>query len=97
MTGAGRVQPFALVLLGADVMKGNREELSAGLAAHLETVNAKLESHEKLAFCVVVAEPWLPDNGLLTPTMKIKRGEIERHYEPNVDGWYSDGRPLLWQ
>ena len=97
VTGAGRAQPFALVMLGADTARGSRDELSSGLAAHLAALNDRLESHEKLAFCVVVNEAWMPDNGLLTPTMKIKRAEIERHYEPHVDGWYADGRPLLWQ
>ncbi len=98
VSGAGRAQPFALVMLGADVAgKTPRPELEANIGGHITAINQSLESHERLQFVVVVKDPWLPDNGLLTPTLKIKRGEIERRYEPAFDAWYADGRPVLFE
>ena len=36
-------------------------------------VNNKLESHQRLDYILVCSDVWDIDNGLLTPTLKIKR------------------------
>ncbi|HEY5925639.1 MAG TPA: AMP-binding protein [Kofleriaceae bacterium] len=101
VSGAGRPQPHALIMLGEDARKraanGDRTAIEASLAAHLTAVNAQLESHETLAFAAVVRDVWQPDNGFLTPTLKIKRAEIERAYEASLDGWYETKQPVVWQ
>jgi long-chain acyl-CoA synthetase len=101
VSGAGRPQPFALIMLGeaarTDAANGGRAALEASLTAHLAAINAQLEPHEVLAFASVVRDVWLPDNGFLTPTMKIKRSEIERAYEGELDAWYAANKPVLWQ
>jgi long-subunit acyl-CoA synthetase (AMP-forming) len=71
--------------------------VSAELAALLSEVNEKLEPHEQLAFAVVVSDPWTVESGLLTPTVKIRRDAIEKHYAPHVDGWFSQGEKVIWQ
>jgi long-subunit acyl-CoA synthetase (AMP-forming) len=76
---------------------GDRARLETGLVEHLKTLNAALEPHEALAFVAVVRDPWQVSNGLMTPTMKIKRAAIERAYEGELDGWYGAERPVLWQ
>jgi long-chain acyl-CoA synthetase len=34
-------------------------------------------------------EPWTIDNGLLTPTMKVKRGEVEQHFSKEIGALYA--------
>jgi len=89
--GAGLPQPFAIVMPATHPAwfedAARREELRASLAAHLERVNAELEPHEKLAFLAVVRESWTVDNGLITPTLKVKRSQIEDRYAPKFDAW----------
>jgi long-subunit acyl-CoA synthetase (AMP-forming) len=91
VTGHGREQPFALVVPGAGAAIDARE-----IETHLTAINRALESHERLAFVVVVREPWTTDNGLITPTMKVRRGEVEQRYGGHVDGWYAAGKTVLW-
>jgi long-subunit acyl-CoA synthetase (AMP-forming) len=100
VSGVGRPQPFGLVMLGHEARRqigGGRAALETALSAHLRAVNAELEPHEALAFVAVVRDEWQIENGFLTPSLKIRRAEIEREYEPHVDSWYADGREVIWQ
>jgi long-chain acyl-CoA synthetase len=80
LVGAGLNQPIMLVTLNANGQSRPREQLGATLLANMEAVNQTLEDHEKIAKCIVVAETWTPDNGLLTPTAKVRRNDVEARY-----------------
>lgn len=77
--GTGLKQPIAIVELGENI---NRADASVQqeLSNDLVNINAKLEKHEKLDYLVICKEAWTIDNGLLTPTLKIKRNLIEDKY-----------------
>ena len=101
VTGVNFAQPFAVVMLPLDVAKAAQEpaqrtELSASFAQHLATVNAALDAHEQLDFIAVVSEQWTVENGFITPTMKIKRNVLEKHYEPHFERWLGTGQPVVW-
>ena len=34
------------------------------------------------------AAPWLPDSGLVTAALKLKRKEIQRTYQQDIDRMY---------
>ena len=61
----------------------------------IEEVNKNLESHEKINNIVVVQDQWTVENKLLTPTMKIKRKEIENLYIENYNNWYIKDKVLI--
>ena len=48
--------------------------------ADMERVNAPLEDHEKIAKLVLVKDRWTAEDGLLTPTLKVRRGDVEARY-----------------
>jgi long-subunit acyl-CoA synthetase (AMP-forming) len=92
VTGVGLPQPFALVNVSQDtraalVSAEGREAVEAQLSQLLEEVNQQLDTHEQLACLVVVDEPWSIGNGLLTPTLKIRRSAIEDCYQSRVEDW----------
>jgi long-subunit acyl-CoA synthetase (AMP-forming) len=62
----------------------------------LSRVNRSLDAHEKLEKVVVIKDEWTVDNGLLTPTMKIKRREIEKKYSLQYDEWYKQKGAIAW-
>jgi long-chain acyl-CoA synthetase len=99
VSGANFAQPFALLLLSAEAMArsgSERQDLQRSLQAHLQSVNALLEAHEKLDFVAVVAGAWTPENGLVTPTLKVKRPKIEELYGPHYASWQAKRQPVVW-
>ena len=79
VVGSGMTQPVALIQL-AEHAPEDREHVSRQLESDLETLNRELEPHERLSSLLVVSETWEVDNGMLTPTLKIKRDVIEARY-----------------
>ncbi len=100
VVGANFPQPFALLMLNADAAakaRGTqgRAALEDSLGNHLLTVNAQLDPHEQLHALIVVSEPWTVENGLITPTFKVKRGEIEARYGARFELWGSSKAVLF--
>jgi len=101
VTGANFSQPLALVMLSQDAVTrcasaDAREALTASLAQHLTAVNAKLEPHEKLDCLAAVSVAWTPENGFVTPTLKVKRMCVEEAYANQYEGWLAQRKPVVW-
>ncbi len=100
--GANQPATFGLVLLSEDTRAAldrgqDRTEIEKELENLMAEVNPTLDPHEELAFVVVVREPWSIENGMLTPTMKIKRNVIEARYEPMVEAWAASRKKVIWE
>jgi len=97
--GPGLPQPIALLNLSPEervkLEQAGREHYSKELAGLLSRVNDELDAHERLQCLVVVSEAWAVENGLLTPTLKLKRNELEKCYADRVPGW-SRSRGVVW-
>lgn len=94
--GYGMPQPVALVQLAESAAKGNRDEVLARLEAARVRVNDQLESHAKIRGILVVKTPWNIENGVLTPTMKIKRHLLEQKYAHVGERWPSS-QVVVWE
>lgn len=101
VTGANLGQPLALVMLNVEAMAqaaaaGGRGALESSLAAHLESVNASLDPHERLDCLVVTSEAWTVDNDLITPTFKVKRNRLEERFSGLYAQWAKARRKVIW-
>ena len=103
VSGNGQASAHAVIVLAEDLrnkIAGNtltREEIKNQLDNVLGNLNSSLDHHEQLQFVVVVKEPWTIENGLLTPTMKVKRNEVESKYKEFQDSWYSSKEAIIWE
>lgn len=86
LTGSGLPQPVLLIGLTEAARRQEKAEVDASLIDLLETVNRQLESHERISHLIIVSDEWTTENGLLTPTLKIKRGPIEVRYASLISG-----------
>ena len=73
-----------------------RARVERELGEHLAAINAKLPDYEHLRMVVVAREPWTIENGLLTPTMKVKRARLEASVEGQLATWYAAKGPVVW-
>jgi long-subunit acyl-CoA synthetase (AMP-forming) len=97
LMGIGCPQPVALVVLSEMGMSKSKAELSDSLGATLKSVNAHLNPHEKIATIAVVNEPWSTENGLLTPTLKVKRSKMNERYRNQLVRWCEDNRDVVFE
>ena len=102
VTGSGHPQPHALVMLSEalrakQTRSAVRLEMSATLERLRESINARVDPHETLAFIAVVSDEWTVDNGCLTPTLKLKRPVIEDRYGSKADAWYTSRQKVIWE
>ena len=88
VVGTGLPQPIALITLSEYGKSRPVEDVYNSLETTLNIVNPKFESHERLKKIVVLDKEWTIENNLLTPSMKIKRNEVERLYKDNYTTWY---------
>ena len=78
--GAGLPAPVVVVVLSESAAIADRETVAISLKSTLDDVNQQLETHERLAHIIVVNDEWTTENGLLTPTLKVKRDVLEEKY-----------------
>ena len=101
VSGSGYPQPYAQVVVAEDYRDkleddAVKNEVFNALQGLLQEVNGKVEHHEQLEFMVVTPADWTIANGLLTPTMKIRRSAIEDAVENDVEAWYEKGEKVFW-
>ena len=78
-----------------DVFFSSRADLVANAEVQslyeelVESTNEKLARFEKLKRVVLVPDEFSPDNGALTPTMKLRRRVVEDRYRRQIDDLYA--------
>jgi long-chain acyl-CoA synthetase len=97
VVGMGIPQPIVLTVLTEAARAKTKEEIVASLTATLESINTHLDSYEKLETAVVMQKEWSQENGLLTPTLKLKRNALEKIYVPRYPGWYHEKGKVVWE
>ena len=85
--GSGLPTAMLVAVLSKEVADGmSKEEIEQSLIATVTEVNGQIEKHEVVGGIRIVDEPWTIENGLLTPTMKVKRAELEELFLPQLEG-----------
>jgi long-chain acyl-CoA synthetase len=102
LMGSGYPSPFALVLISEAARERCHDPqalaaLEESLTALLHETNRQLDPHEHVAFIVIVDGPWTVGNGLLTPTLKLKRSLVEERYRELVKDWQATNRLVIWE
>lgn len=93
--GSGLPAPVAVVVLGDAGHQLSRTDVERRIEATLTDVNSRLESHERLSHVIICRDEWTTGNGLLTPTLKLKRDVLEKKYRPVVTARHTT--PVVWE
>ena len=60
----------------------------AAIGQVVEQVNGELSTIERVRRFILVPDPFTVDNGMMTPTLKIRRHVIREQFGPRLDGLY---------
>jgi len=74
-----RIESLADARLVKDMLKRIRETLRG------------FPGYAKIRRATLMLEPWTVDKGLMTPTLKVKRGQVLKHHGEAVERMYSFG------
>jgi len=97
LVGTGVPQPMALVCLSDTGKMKSKEDLIQSLAESIGSINPSLETYERIGKAVVMKESWTIANNRITPSLKVKRNEIEKMHLPNYPAWYQKEGVVVWE
>lgn len=97
IVGTGIPQPIALITLSELAKSKSRTDLCASLIATVNRVNPNLEKHETIEKVIIMKEDWTVDNGLTTPTLKVKRNSIEKIHQPYYKQWFENPEKVIFE
>jgi long-chain acyl-CoA synthetase len=96
VVGLGIPQPIALIVLSASGKEMQQSSIVEGMTTLMNAVNGKLNSYEHLKKIVIMPDEWTIDNGLITPTLKVKRNEVERIHRAYYERWYNADNTIIF-
>lgn len=88
--GLGMVQPVLVATPSEVGREMDTMEFVEAVTAMVKEVNTRNEAHQKLAAVLVSDVDWTPDNGMLTPTLKLRRKQIDEVYRPMAEALSGD-------
>ena len=96
VVGSGMPSAMVLCTLSEQGKMQGEKSLQPALAGVLAEINQHLESHEQVSKMIILPEEWTIDNGLLTPTLKIKRKTIDLVFGEQYEGWSKYPEALIF-
>ena len=89
VSGDRRPYLVALIVVDSEISKNmSEEELNNEVSNAVKNANENLSQIEKIKKYIVVDEPLSTDNGMLTPTMKIRRHMVNEVYGEQLNNLY---------
>ena len=85
--GIGCDQPMALAVLSENTKHKSKEYISNSLESTLDQFNKHRKGYQAVSAIVVMKEQWSIANNLLTPTLKVKRNELNNQFKSKIQIW----------
>lgn len=95
MIGLGLPAPILLVVPHA-FTNFDRSRYERTTEKIIKRINSEVETHEQIKGVLMIKEPWSIANGILTPTLKIKRHVLEKKYHEIGQNWPKD-QLIVWE
>ena len=87
----GDRRPYLVAVIVPEIEKTNNmndKEINEIISSEVKKANEGLSSIEKIRKFIIAKEPFSTENGLLTPTMKVRRHKVVEIYGETLDDLY---------
>ena len=88
VVGLGLPQPICLIVLSEAGKQKQPDAVEKSIKDSVKDISDELDHHEQIEKVVILKNDWTIENGLLTPTLKIKRNEVEKKFSQFYQEWY---------
>ena len=78
------------IALSADGQLTNNPQVLAIYNRELKKFNPLFAHYEQIKNYTLITDEWSVQNGILTPTLKVKRKVIKEKYKEQIDGLFAD-------
>ena len=85
LLGRGYSKTVMVTVLNEPARALPREEVEAAALATVDSINSEIEKHARIGAVIFSREPWTIENEILTPTMKIRREQIENKFGESAE------------
>jgi long-chain acyl-CoA synthetase len=96
VVGSGLSSALTLCTLSESAKVKSTGELEIVLKEILSSVNRGLEHHEQISKLIILKDEWTVANGLLTPTLKIKRKMIDENFGTQYGNWMQRAETVIF-
>ncbi|MBN7796798.1 AMP-binding protein [Parahaliea mediterranea] len=80
LLGRGYSKTVMVAVLTGDAQALDSSTVEQSVRETLESINDTLEKHARIGAVILSREPWSIESGVLTPTMKIRRDQVEERF-----------------
>jgi long-chain acyl-CoA synthetase len=80
LLGRGYSKTVMVCVLSGLAQQAEREQVESALRDVASKVNDAVDKHARLGAVIISTDPWTIENSMLTPTMKIRREQIEAKF-----------------
>jgi long-chain acyl-CoA synthetase len=97
VAGINLPQPIALVVPSSMAKSMNNNQLVEAFESLRLQVNPNFKKYEHIQKIVILQDEWTVENKCLTPTLKIRRMEIEQKHTTNFETWYASKESIIFE
>lgn len=97
LVGLGMPQPLLIIVPSEIGMAKSQDELKASLEANLSEANGSLASYKKISTIIVAKDAFSVENGMLTPTLKVKRPQVNNRYLNLLEAWHNMPEKVIFE
>lgn len=96
VAGLGNPQPIAIINLSEIGQAAEKADVEASLLQTAKDLNSSLSNYERISTIIIDKNAWNENNGLLTPTLKVRRGKIDDCYGEKYLEWHESKEKIIW-
>jgi long-subunit acyl-CoA synthetase (AMP-forming) len=97
VVGINLPQPIALIVTTTTAKALNQSQMIEAFDELRIRINPNFKKYEHIQKIVILQDEWNVENRCLTPTLKIRRMEIEQKFTAQFETWYTSKESIIFE